>query len=133
LLCEARSLTLAVLHKEESRMSVKKNKAAVMRWNEEIITNVSSEQYDEVLADNYRNVSAGIDKKGMLERFQQFMKDHPTWHVKIEDIIGEGDKVAIHLSAFESDKKISEGFSFYRLVKGKIADDWYCFREVADT
>ena len=111
-------------------MSVEENKTVVVRWNEEIVSGGSVDKFDELLADKYCNRSIGIDRQGMKERFEKYLAEHPTWKAKVDDVIGEADKVAIRMSFYENEKKTTEGLAFYRLVDGKIVDDWYCTRKI---
>ena len=120
-------------------MSVEKNKAIVRRWNEEIIAGQKIDAFDEVLHDEYENhgrarggpwatMIKGLDdaKKKFAEVFQK----RPTWKPKIEDVIGEGDKVAARVTLYENGVPISQLIAYYRLSGGKIIDDWYVNKRI---
>ena len=111
-------------------MSVEENKQLAVWWNEEIVCGGDPDRFDEALADGYHNWSAGIDREGMKERFRAPASEHPTWKVKVDDVIGEADKVAVRFTWSENGKNTGEGIAFYRIVNGKIVDDWYCSRKL---
>jgi hypothetical protein len=50
--------------------------------------------------------------------------------LSIDDIIGEGDKVAVRYTVFDGEKPVGNGIGFYRFSGGRIVDHWYCFREL---
>ncbi|MHC4621705.1 MAG: ester cyclase [Planctomycetota bacterium] len=126
-------------------MSVEENKAVAKRWNEEIINERKFEALGEVLAEDYVNYnpsdsSWSPDMQG-LERMKEAAKEaleggwfaeHPTWRIFVDDIIGEGDKVAARLTAYEEGKAVRHTIVFYRLSDGKIVDDWYCNTQIQD-
>ena len=68
----------------------------------------------------------------MQNRFRQFFIEHPTWKVKVDGVIAEGDKVAVRLAWFEEGKKTHKGLSYYHLSNGKIVDDWFCSTKIEE-
>ena len=120
-------------------MSVKENKAVAKRWNEEIINGRRLEALGEVLAQNYAHYdpsssSWSPDAQG-LDRAKEIVEawwaEHPeASHVSVEDIIGEGDKVAARLTGYVEGKPTSHTVVFHRFSGGKIVDDWYCHTEI---
>ena len=119
-------------------MSVEENKAAARRWNEEIVTGKRLDAFDEVLDKNYA-VRSGTQRpwsptiqglEQVKEYFGGVLREHPTWQVVVDDIIGEGDKVAVRKTFFEKGKPISNVIAFYGFSDGKIIDDWYCSRHL---
>ena len=113
-------------------MSTEKNKDVVRRLNLEVIPGHQLEALGEVLDPGYENhggtkapwatIVQGLDKvKAAFGGFD------PTFRVTIEDIIAEGDKVAIRLIWYQDGKPIANAMTFYRLSGGKIVDDWYCY------
>ena len=123
-------------------MSVEENKEVARRWNEEIINSKNFESVGEVIDVEYENHSGVKDGpwtttvKGLdaaKKRFAEVFRDkHPTWENKVEDIIGEGDEVAIRLTIYENGKPSRNGIAYYRFANGKIIDDWWCSREIED-
>ena len=120
-------------------MSVKENKAVAKRWNEEILNERRFEALGEVLAKNYVHYDAsdsswspgvqGLEqaKEQAKESLQRgWFARHPTWRVSVDDIIGEGDKVAARLTAYEEGTPVEHSIVFYRFSDGKIADAWVC-------
>jgi ketosteroid isomerase-like protein len=110
-------------------MSVEENKEIVRRWN-------SPEDLWplELLDEGYANCSGttapwatifqGLDEA--RARFGQTIQDNPTFQPTIEDMIAEGDKVAVRLTFYREGKPFGNAMAFYRLKGGKIVDDWYC-------
>ena len=119
-------------------MSVEENKAVARRWNEEVMNGRQLEAFDQVLHKDYVNRSGtesswatslqGIEhaKRYFEEAYQRM----PDWQVVIEDIIGEGDCVAVRGVFTNKGKPTANFISFYRLSDGKIVDDWYCARQL---
>jgi predicted SnoaL-like aldol condensation-catalyzing enzyme len=115
-------------------MSVEENKAVVRRWNEEAISGQHLELFDELPHPDYANRSGtespwatgiqGLDQA--KSSFGEMLRTTPTFKAVIEDIIAEGDKVAIRMTFYEEGKPIANAMTFYRLSDGKIVDDWYC-------
>jgi predicted SnoaL-like aldol condensation-catalyzing enzyme len=119
-------------------MSIEENKAVARRWNEEIATGKSLEAFDEVLDKNYTNYSGadgswsstiqGLEQA--KKHYGELSREHPTWRLSVDDMIGEGDKVAVRYTVLDGEKPMGNGIAFYRFSDGKIADHWYCFREL---
>ena len=110
-------------------MSTEENKAVVRRWNSE------DELWSlELLGEAYVNRS-GTEApwapimQGLEEaraRFAEMRQASPTFRVTIEDIVAEGDKVAVRLTWYREGKPTANAMAFYRLSGGKIVDDWFC-------
>ena len=126
-------------------MSVDENKAVARRWNEEILNERKLEALGEVLAENYVRYdpgdSAWSPRLQGLERAKEraremleggWFAEHPTWRVSVDDIIGEGDKVAARITSWEDGKPVGHSIVFYRLADGKIVDDWYCGAQIQE-
>ena len=94
-------------------MSVEENKAVVRRWNEEIVSGGKPELFDEVLDRDYTNRSGSDgpwspDTQGLdqaKEHFGQGLREYPNYRVLVDDMIGEGDKVAARLTWIVEGKK----------------------------
>jgi len=119
-------------------MSVEENKAVAKRWNEEIVSGRKLEAFGEVLAENYVNYklsdsswSPGIQGlERAKEVFGEGLAEYPTYRVSVDDIIGEGDKVAARLTGFLEGKPFRKLIVFYRFSDGKIVEDWYCDAQI---
>ena len=144
---EQASVTPAVLVRRQGEhpVSVEQNKAVARRWNKEVLNDRRFEALGEVLAKNYVHYNAsdplwspgvqGLDhaKEQAKESLEGgWFAQHPTWRVSVDDIIGEGDKVAARLTAYEEGKPVTHSIVFYRLTDGKIVDDWYCSTQIQD-
>jgi hypothetical protein len=111
-------------------VSTKEKKEVVRRWN-------SPEDVWplDLLDESYANRSGttapwatlfqGLDEAKV--RFGQIIQENPTFKPIIEDMIAEGDKVAVRLTFYREGKPFGNEMAFYRLKGGKIVDDWYCW------
>ena len=120
-------------------MSVENNKAVVKRWNEEIASSDNLDAFGEVLAENYTIYMSGTDspwapfKAGLgpaKAEFGALRKRFPGLKASVEAIVGEGDFVAARLVHTSQGKPVLAGISIYRLVDGKIMDDWYAGTQI---
>jgi predicted ester cyclase len=72
-------------------------------------------------------------KEGAKESLEGgWFAEHPTYRLSVDDIIGEGDKVAARLTSYEEGKPVGHSIVFYRLSDGKIVDDWFCSTQIQD-
>ena len=118
-------------------MSLEQNKAVIRRWHE-ILSNQDLAAFDEVLDPDYTNRSgskspwaAGTSgPEAMKTYFAGVFQEHPTWTIVIDDMIAEGNKVAARMTWFEEGKPTAVAISTYRLVDGKIMDDWFTSKEL---
>jgi predicted SnoaL-like aldol condensation-catalyzing enzyme len=116
-------------------MSAEENKAVVRRWNDECLSKQRLDDFDKVLDKDYANRSGvespwatviqGLDAAKAY--FEQAFREEPSWRVTIEDIIAEGDRVAVRLTFHEKGQPSANAIAFYRLTGGKIVDDWFCW------
>ena len=118
-------------------MSVEENKAVARRWNE-ILNGRELEAFDQVLHRDYVNRS-GSDSSWApiiqgLEQAKRYFREAfqrvPDWQVTVEDVIGEGDCVAVRGTFTSKGKPTANFIAFYRFSDGKIVDDWYCSRQL---
>ena len=65
--------------------------------------------------------------------FGEWSQSHPTWRVSVDDIIGEGDKVAVRMTVFEEERAVANTIAIYRFSNGKIVDDWPCSRRLGQS
>jgi predicted SnoaL-like aldol condensation-catalyzing enzyme len=119
-------------------MSVEKNKAVARRWNQEIMNGRQLEAFDQVLAPNYVNRSGSESSwapgiQGLEEAKRYFGEAYqrmPDWQVILEDVIGEGDCVAVRGTFTNKGKPTANFIAWYRFSNGKIVDDWFCSRQL---
>jgi len=118
-------------------MSLEKNKAIVRRLFE-AFNKQDLALLDELMAPDYVDHSHQL--RG-LEGFKQFLtmliKGAPDMHVTIEDIIAEGDKVWVHVTAkgthtgeyhglAPTGKKITfTVVDIWRIVDSKVVEGWH--------
>jgi hypothetical protein len=115
------------------KMSLEENKAVARRWNEEIINGQKLEAFEEVLHKDYVKHSGSESSwattiQGLEQAKSRFgeMLQRAPWQVVIEDLIGEGDCVAVRGSFTSNGKPTANFIAFYRL----IVDDWFCSRRL---
>jgi predicted SnoaL-like aldol condensation-catalyzing enzyme len=125
-----RAITRNETHEKGAMIvSIEDNKEVVRRWNS------PEEQWAlELLDEGYAHHSGttapwattvqGLDE--VKARADQRRREHPTAWVAIEDMIAEGDKVAVRMTFYRGEKPWANAMAFYRLKGGKIVDDWYC-------
>jgi ketosteroid isomerase-like protein len=114
-------------------MSTEQNKTIVKQYNQAWSEN-KPEWVDELLHEDY-SIRAGTDrpwaiigqgKEFVKQAIENTHKEDPTWEVVIDDIIAEGDKVAIRATWQSHGQPTTCAMVFYRLMDGKIIDDLVC-------
>lgn len=121
-------------------MSVEENKAIVRRWTEEGFGKGNLTVADAVVATDFvnHNPVAGQrpGREGLKQAVAMLRGAFPDLRVEIEDMIAEGDRVAIrdtirgtHQGAFAgippTDKRVAvRRVAIFRVVSGKIAENW---------
>ena len=119
-------------------MSVKENKALARRWNDEILNGRKLEAFDQALHRDYVNRSGSDSSwapiiQGLEQakrRFEEAFQRMPGWQVVIDDLIGEGDLVAVRGVFTSESKPVANIIGFYRFSGGKIVENWYCTRQL---
>ena len=115
-------------------MSLRKNVAVARKWNEEVINKQDADAITEVLHPQYHwrvgtNGPWSVSLEG-VESVRRMWTDlfpkHPGLRVVVEDIFGQGDRVAVRMTHWEGDKPVRNGIAIYRFANGKIIDDWAC-------
>lgn len=124
-------------------MSDEENKTAVRRVFEEIMNKGDLQVVDELVADDYRvNDPPGIPsgKEGFRALVNMYRTGAPDLRMTIEDMIAEGDRVAVRWVATgtmtgemmgipPSGQKVTfRAISWFRLTNGRIAEEWTQFR-----
>lgn len=111
-----------------------KNKAIVNREEEEVWNQRNLESFEALFSPSFINHDPGFPDVRDFQEFKQFwtMVGEITqdYHLTIEDIIAEGDKVAVRWSSHFIDatttKPVSnKGIVIYRLADGKIVESWF--------
>lgn len=129
-------------------MSVEQNKALVKKVVEEVYNKKNTAAIKEFYASNYVHHDLSLspttkqgvaDFKQALEKFQSAF---PDLQVKIEDLVGEGDKVVERWSCIGTFKGSLQGLDangqqvsfagthILRIENGKIVEGWAVFAGV---
>jgi steroid delta-isomerase-like uncharacterized protein len=123
-------------------MSIEQNKAIARRLVDEVWENGSEAAIDELLADNfvfnYPSPGAGSDRESYKRAIMEPRTSFPDIQFTREDMVAEGDKVAVHWTGTATHKReffgiaptgkrvTLGGISIIQIVGGKI------IREVGD-
>jgi steroid delta-isomerase-like uncharacterized protein len=121
-------------------MSTEENKALVRREYEQGVNQGDFDVRNEALASNYVGHFAGLPPIEGIEAFKQFTSAFftafPDLQTTIEDLIAEGDKVAVrqtwrgtHTGNFQGIPPTGKQVTFtslevYRVTGGKLAEEW---------
>ena len=119
------------------------NKARFQRWFEDVVTPNDSSKVEELLAPDYRAHFPGapeaIDRDGHRGMVELFAAAFPDWEEQIQDVIAEGDRVVLRVTAggtHESEfqgiaptgKQVTiTGMGIARIEDGQIAESWWEF------
>jgi steroid delta-isomerase-like uncharacterized protein len=122
-----------------SPVSTEHNKTVVRRFLDEIVNKGSTAAADELLHPDFVAYPPGssqpINRERFLEFASVFRSAFPDMHDTVEDIVAEGDRVAIrvtvhgtHRGEFQgiapTGKPIAfSGFAIFRLANGKIVEN----------
>lgn len=124
-------------------MSTEENKKAARRVFEEVMNKGNLQAVDELVADNYRVIDPpGIPpgKEGFRALVNMYRTGAPDLKMTIEDLIAEGDKVAVRWVATGTltgemmgmpptgQKVTFRAISWFRLVNGRLAEEWTQFK-----
>jgi steroid delta-isomerase-like uncharacterized protein len=121
-------------------MSTEENKALVRREYEQGVNQGDFDVRNEALASNYVGHFSGLPPIQGIEAFKQFTSAFftafPDLQTTIEDLIAEGDKVAVrqtwrgtHTGNFQGIPPTGKQVTFsslevYRVIGGKLAEEW---------
>jgi steroid delta-isomerase-like uncharacterized protein len=125
---------------DEHAQMIAANKAAVLRAGEELWSNGDLAVVDELYtADYVCHFPVGPEwrgREGIREQVRSHRTSFPDWCEQADDIVAEGDRVAIrftstgtHLGEFAgippTGKKVSiQEIAIHRMVDGMIAEQW---------
>jgi steroid delta-isomerase-like uncharacterized protein len=119
-------------------MTIEENKALVRRFITEIFEQGRPEAVDELCADDFIGHTWGnADKEGLKAAMDRVSKGLADAHFQIDDMIAEGDRVAVRVTA--SARQVGEfmgmppsGKSYrigeihiFRLRDGKVTEHWH--------
>ena len=110
------------------------NKTIILREEEEVWNQRNLATLETIYSPNFINHDPGTPDVRNWEDFKQFwmMVGEVTqdYHLAVDDIITEGDKVAVRWSSHFIEKTTSrpinnKGIVIYRLADGKIVESWF--------
>lgn len=120
--------------------TIEQNKAVILRAEAEVWNMGNLAAVDGIYAPDFVcHFVDGIEwrgQSGIKAAVASHRKSFPDWHEQVEDVVAEGDRVAIRihstgtqLGAFNgippTGKKVSiDEFHIFRLEHGKIAEQW---------
>ena len=110
-------------------MSTEQNKAVVRRFIEGSLNAMNSDLVDELFAPDYVNHNVPGGREGFKQFFAMVRSAYPglKMEYKIERMMAEGDYVMMRASSrlsYNGKEATGSGLGEYRLVNGKIAEDW---------
>jgi steroid delta-isomerase-like uncharacterized protein len=123
-------------------MSIEQNKALFRRWYEDVVNANDYAAVDELLAPDYVAHFPGapaVDREGHKGMVEMFAAAFPDWQESIHDVIAEGDKVAIRVTAGGTHEGEFQGMAptgrtvtitgigIARIESGRIAESWWDF------
>jgi ketosteroid isomerase-like protein len=118
-------------------MSIEENKAIARKANEIFWNEKKVELLDELFHKDYSiHGGTGVpwtaigDRESFKENIQK--ADPSRYQVEVHDIFGEGDKVAVRMTAYRGGKPYANHITIYRFQDGKIIDDWFCFTSIKE-
>ena len=110
-------------------MSTEQNKAVVRRFVETGLNSMSGDLVEDLLAPDYVNHMVPGGREGFKQLFAMMRSTYPDLKMeyKIERLMAEGDYVMMRASShlsYHGKEATGSGLGEYRLVNGKIAEDW---------
>ena len=121
-------------------MSTEENKSLVHRYVEQLLNRGNMAVADELLAPDYRRyispTTAALSVDVQKQRLAGIRAAFPDWHLTVEDMIADGDRVAFratirgtHKGAFQSTPPTGKAVTgsaldIVRIENGKIAEHW---------
>ena len=141
--CGAPAAQAAWPHANGRRPELEANKAIVRRFIQEVHDEGKFDVFNELFAADYVNHSAPFganNRQAQEQSIKAFRAGAPDLHVTIDDMIAEGDKVALRwttrgtergsvrtpLGVTPSTERAIDipGINIFRIVNGKIAEGW---------
>jgi len=121
-------------------MTTEENKAIARRWGEEVWRKRNLAAIDELLAAdfvfNYAPPGVAPDREGYKQTVNEYFVGFPDIQFTTEDMVAEGDEVAVHWMArgthkgdfwgvTPTGKQVTmRGISIIRIVGGKLVEEW---------
>ena len=119
-------------------MSLEKNKALVRHYLEEIYNKKNVAAIDELMAPNLIVHAYGppSDRESYKQSVSMLLTGFPDYHLTVEDVVAEGDKVAVHFTWRGTHKGQFAGIAptgkqvkvtamtIHRIADGKVVETW---------
>ena len=112
-------------------MAIEDNKAHIRRFFREVVSHGDMGAINELLGADCRYFDAGMLRTKGLSEFTKYLikarKPFDSIDVKIEDIIAEGNKVAVRCSYHliqKDDHIVVPVMAHFRINEGKIIEMW---------
>ncbi len=121
-------------------MSAEENKAAIRRAYDELWNERNVEVVDELVTEDFLNHAAPPDRQrgrqGLKDVVRMFEGAFPDFRYEVEDVIAEGEKVAVrdvfrgtHQGDFmgipaTGNRVTMEAIHIYRFREGRLAEHW---------
>jgi steroid delta-isomerase-like uncharacterized protein len=136
-------LLLAAAHATVPTIKEERNKAVALRVFEEIFNQGKFSVADEIYAPDFKNHGTDADLKTDQNAVHDEKKAFPDLKMTVNNMVAEGDLVAVHwifrgththsgyagLPATGT-KVLITGITIWRIVDGKITDEWTSFNEM---
>jgi predicted ester cyclase len=128
----------------EVSVTIEANKLIVRQYFAAINTRDGVAMIDRLLAPDFRLNGAPFDPHEWKALFTWAQSEIPDWHFSIEDMLAEGDQVAVRLFVSGTPRTtwrlyrtngqsfMSKGFCFFRIVNGVIVEVWDQFNELLE-
>jgi predicted ester cyclase len=128
----------------EVSMTIEANKLIARQYFEAINTGDGGAMVDRLLAHDFRLNGAPFDPNEWKDLFTWARSEVSDWHFSIEDMLAEGDQVAVRLFVSGTPRTywrryrtngqsfMSKGFCFFRIVNGVIVEIWDQFNELLE-
>lgn len=121
-------------------MTAEENKAVIQRAYDELWNERNIDVVDELVTEDFLNHAAPPDRQrgrpGLKDVVRMFEVAFPDFRYEVEDVISEGEKVAVrdvfrgtHEGDFmgipaTGERVTMEAIHIYRLSEGKLAEHW---------
>jgi predicted ester cyclase len=123
-------------------MTYEANKAIAREFFEAVNRHEGPAMVDRLLSPAFMLNGYPWPPSELIDLFTWAETDVPDWHFTVEDMIAEGDQVAVRLSVSGTPRErwrryktngqsfTSKGFFFLRIVDGVIVEGWDQFNEL---
>ena len=119
-------------------MSAEENKALIRRFVETVWNNKQVDALDAFHAAEYLHNGKPDTAANFKEQLRGVFAQFPDLHNTIHDMIAEDDRASFRWIMTGTDQTngkhvVYRGITFYRIVDGKIVEDWYTNERVTET